>query len=425
NLGAVDLAAIAIGRSLYMPGYLMLLGILLAINPITAQFYGAQKTPEIRRAVQSGLWLSQALALSGMIAIRYVDGLMHVMDIPEPIIPITREYLKAISWSLPATLAYLVLRFFSDGLSRTRPHFYFAAIAVPVNIAGNYILMYGKLGFPRMGAVGAGWATALVWWIMFLGMVIYIARKRAYRPYGVFRNLGRPQWEYVREILRVGVPNGISFGMETGMFAVVGLLIGSLGVEQVAGHQIALNVASITFMVPLGISIAATSRVGREIGRQDPARARLAGFVGIALAAGFMLLTGILMFSFPEAIARIYTSDSAVIRVAAPLLVMAALFQLSDGLQVSAAGALRGLKDTRVPMLVNAVAYWIVGLPVGYYLGIVQGQGARGLWIGLIAGLSVAAVSHTWRFKILITRWIARTSMPPKVRSVLERQRET
>jgi MATE family multidrug resistance protein len=292
----------------------------------------------------------------------------------------------------------MALRFFNEGLSVTRPGMYFAAIGVIINIAANYVLMYGKFGFPAMGAVGCGYATALVVTVMFFCMLIFTYRHQPFKRFEIFSKARRPDWSWLKEILRIGVPIGLSSTMEVTMFAVVSLLMGSLSAIAVAGHQIAINFSAMTFMVPFGLATAITTRVGNAAGKQKIGEARKRGLVGILLSVGFMSCTAVVMVAIPDLITGIYTDDVAVQNVAISLLYIAAIFQISDGLQVSSYGALRGLKDTKIPMVVNFVAYWVIGLPLGYYLGIIRGVGPQGLWMGLIAGLSVAAVLHNIRF---------------------------
>jgi MATE family multidrug resistance protein len=404
NLSAKDLGAVAIGRSLYMPLLVFVLGVLLAINPIVAQFRGAMELDKIGKTVRQGLWLSQMIAIPSFFLVRNIHVVMDFMNVAPEVIPITRGYLEAVSWSLPAAFAYLVLRFFNEGISLAKPNMYFTTLAIPINIVGNYAFMYGNWGFPRMGAVGTGWATTTVWWMMLGGMLFMTLTAKTYKPYSIFNNLRLPQWEYFKEVLRIGIPNGISIGLEISMFAITALIVGTLGVISIAAHQIAINFASITFMIPLGLSIATTSRVGYAIGKKDAGEAKLAGQAGMVISAFVMLLTAVTMLVIPEWISRIYTDDTTVIELAVQLLILAAVFQISDGLQVSGAGALRGLKDTKIPMFVNLIAYWMVGLPFGYYLGIIQGMGARGLWTGWIAGLGFTAISHPVRFFLQIKK---------------------
>jgi MATE family multidrug resistance protein len=281
---------------------------------------------------------------------------------------------------------------------------YFALVGSIANIFADYVFMFGHLGLPEMGAVGTGYATALVMWIMFLCMVLFSFRQEARREYNIITGLSWPTRTFLKETLRIGVPNGFSLGIEVTMFAVAALIIGSMGMNPVAAHQVTINVAALTFMVPLGLSFAISARVGFSVGQNDIAGARFIGHIGIGLSAFFMGIAAILMFTFPEQIIWIYTRDPAVTEIAVTLLFFAAVFQISDGLQVSGLGALRGLKDTKIPMIVNLIAYWIIGLPSGYLLGVYYGQGPAGLWIGLIIGLSVAAVLHNIRFNALTRR---------------------
>jgi MATE family multidrug resistance protein len=277
-------------------------------------------------------------------------------------------------------------------------------IALPFNVLFNWIFMYGKFGFPAMGAVGTGWATALVNWIQFFVMLFYCLKSSKLRPYQWFRKDWKPEFVRLKELMRIGLPSGLSFGLEVSMFALVSLMVGKLGTQAIASHQIAMNFSSITFMVALGLSTAITIRVGQFTGAGEHAKAAFSGRVGIGLAAGVMSLFGMIMMAVPELIASIYTSDKEVIVIAGSLLQLAAIFQIFDGLQVSGSGALRGLKDTKIPMIVNFIAYWLIGLNLGYWLGLRFGYGAQGMWIGLIAGLTFAGIMHNVRFNYLIEK---------------------
>ncbi|MFH5882677.1 MATE family efflux transporter [Halalkalibaculum sp. DA3122] len=401
NLSAQDLAAIAVGGAIYFPFIMLAAGVLMALTPIVAQLRGARNFGDIGRNVRQGLWLSQILALPFFFIIRNLGVLMSLMNVTPEIIPVALGYLDAISWGVFPIFAYMALRFFSEGLSITRPGMYFALVGVFVNIAGNYVLMYGKLGFPEMGAVGCGYASSLVAFVMFGCMLLFTATFDTFKRFELFSSFKLPEWSYLKEVLSVGVPIGISSAMEVTMFAVVSLLMGTLGTHTVAGHQIAINFAAMTFMVPLGLATAITTRVGNAAGARSFAEARKRGLLGVGMCVIFMSFTALLMFTFPELITGIYTDDSSVQSVAVELLYMAAIFQISDGLQVGGFGALRGLKDTKIPMYVNLISYWIVGLPLGYYLGIIQQIGPQGLWMGLIAGLSIAGILHNLRFHYL------------------------
>ena len=400
-----DLAAVAIGSSFFMPFFTIAIGILMALSPIIAQLFGARELDAIGKKVRQGLWLAVLLSVPVVAALNNLGPVMNLLGFADEVIRITSGYLFAVSWGVPAVFAFMVLRFFNEALGVTRPALYITLVGLVFNILGNYTLIYGRFGFPELGAVGTGWATAIVFWVMFLVMLAFTAGKKAYRRFRLFRDVRLPERQHVGEILRIGTPIGISMGMETSMFAVMALLMGTLGTTVVAAHQIAINFASITFMIPLGLSMAITVRVGQLYGRRQLHHSRFAGFTGIALCTVIMCCAAVIMMLFPDRIASIYTQDPEVITMAASLLIMAAIFQISDGLQVGGSGALRGLKDTRIPMMVNLTAYWIIGIPLGYTLGMVLEWGPRGLWIGLIAGLTMAAIMHNLRFHFITRRF--------------------
>ncbi|MCH8019121.1 MATE family efflux transporter [candidate division KSB1 bacterium] len=401
NFSAEALAAIAVGNSLWVPLLLFVLGTLLAINPIVAQLFGGGKKEQIGKNLWQGLWLGLFLSVPGFFMVRNMSFIMDFFNIQPEIIPTTLGYLNAISWCIPAQFCYFALRFFNEGIHIAKPSMYFAIIGAVINIFANYVFMFGHLGFPAMGPVGTGWATTLVWWMILIGMILFTFRKKIRQDFQILHSFDWPHWKSQKEILKIGIPNGFSFGIEVTMFAVVALIIGSMGVNQVAAHQVTINFAALAFMIPLGLSFAITARVGFAVGKNELDEARFIGYIGIAISTLVMCLTALFMLALPEVIIGVYTKEDDVARIAVNLLFFAAIFQISDGLQVSGLAALRGLKDTKIPMLVNVVAYWVVGLPLGYLLGINYALGPAGLWIGLILGLSVAAVLHNLRFYLL------------------------
>ena len=398
RLSPEDLAAIAVGTSVLMPVVVLCLGCMMAVTPIVAQNVGRRAFQHIGKNARQVLWLSQILALPGFLLIRNLDFVFVFMGVTEEIIPIAAGYLKAISWGMFPAFAYGALRHFNEGLSVTRPAMYIAIIGTLVNIPANYVLMFGKLGFPQLGAVGTGYASSIVFTIMFIAMLWFTVSHKPFKRFDIFGKFRWPEKKYLSELLRVGTPIGISSSMEVSMFATVSLLISTLSTVEVAGHQVAINVAAICFMIPLGLSIAISARVGNSIGKNRPAEARFRGYIGVGISTLFMICTATLLLLFPEGITSIYTADKEVTDIAVQLLYLAAIFQISDGLQVSGYGALRGLKDTKIPMYVNLVAYWIIGIPVAYLLGFTFGYGAPGFWVGLIAGLTVAGILHNVRF---------------------------
>lgn len=400
RLSAVDLAAIAVGGSLFLPFMVFSMASILAVNPIVAQNLGARRFHVIGKNVRQALWLSQIFALITFFIIRHISFVMVWMDVSAEIIPVADGYLKAISWGMFPLYGYVALRNFNEGLSVTRPPMFIALIGALINIPANYVLMFGKLGFPQLGAIGTGYASATVYTIMCLSMVLFTANFSSYKRFEIFAKFRWPEKEYLKELLRVGLPIGGSATLEVTMFAAVSLLMGTISTVAVAAHQVAINFAALAYMIPFGISIAVTSRVGQSIGKGNVIEARLRGWVGIGICMVIMMVTATIMILFPEAIVRIYTTDPDVTATALNLIFLAAIFQLSDGFQVSGQAALRGMKDTRIPMLLNIFAYGIIGLPMCYWLGITLGYGPEGMWVGLIIGLTLAAMSHTIRFHV-------------------------
>lgn len=398
HAGPVELAAVALGTGLWNPLFLFSLGTLMAVGTTIAHLYGGGAHERIGPTTHQGLWLALMLAVPVTVALVSMTPLMNRLEVESSIVPVAHAYLGALAWGVVPTFAYLVLRFLSEGLGHTRPVMVVTLLGLALNVAGNYVLIFGKLGLPALGARGCGYATALSWWFMF-GLLLWHTRRHGhYRGLALFRRFEGPHRRSLRELWALGYPIGCSIFAESSVFGAIALIIGFLGPTVVAGHQIALNVAAISFMLPLSLGIALTVRVGHAMGRGDASAARRTGFTGIALAGACMAMMAVLILVFATPIVRLYTPDPQVIGIASQLLMFAAMFQISDGLQVSASGALRGLKDTRVPMFITIVAYWVVGLPAGYVLAIVAGLGVDGMWIGLILGLSTAAVLLNLRF---------------------------
>jgi multidrug resistance protein, MATE family len=402
-LGANTLAAVAVGANIWAPVFLFALGVLMAQSPTTAHLYGAGRSREIGHYTRQMAWLSQLLGWGGFFILRHMAPCMRAIHIEAAIIPNASAYLSALAWGLPGVCLYQTLRFTSEGIGHTRPMLAIALGALALNGILDYLLMYGKLGFPAFGAVGCGYATATSQWVMFLALLLYVRRRRLYRSLEIFKRFEWPQWASQRELIWLGAPIAIGIFMEASLFSGVGLMMGTLGTDIVAAHQIALNYASFVFMVPMSIALAISVRVGHALGRGDKNGARLAGFAGIGLCTCFELLSALSMLLLPRLIVGVYTHDPNVARIAVSLLYIGAIFQISDGLQTSAAGALRGYKDTRVPMLITIVAYWLVGFPLAWWFGIPLHLGPQMIWVGFIAGLTVAAVLQLHRF-IMMSR---------------------
>jgi MATE family multidrug resistance protein len=397
HISPLALGAIAVGANLWVPVYLFGVGLMMAVSSMVSHYYGAGQYASIRDLVKQSLLVSAVLGMLGFYAVRHLSVLLNWIGIDAGIVPVATDYLFAVSWGIPAVCGYLALRFVSEGIGYTRPMMIIQVAGLLFNILLNYVFMFGKLGVTAMGAVGAGWATAAVMWINLFMLVVYILGHHRYAEIWQAEKVSI-DWQRTREMIRLGLPIALTLVNEIGMFSAVGLLMGSLGVIEVAAHQIAINFAGMMFMIPLGISAATTIRVGHALGEQRPLDARFRGLAGISLAGMCMFVTASIMLLIPDMITSIYSNDAAVTEMAVGLLFMAAIFQLSDGIQVSAAGALRGVKDTLFPLLVSVVAYWFVGLPFSYYLGISQQFGPQGLWVGLVASLTLAALWMVWRF---------------------------
>jgi multidrug resistance protein, MATE family len=405
HLGAHVLGAVAIGTSVWFLALMMMIGVMLAVPPTVAQLDGAGRRREVGGVLRQALWLAlgfgvalqQALSWGGPFLVSAVGVDVGVADDAS-------RFLRAVSFGAPAIGIFLACRGTSDGLSLPRAGLMITLLGLVVLLPTGFVLMYGRLGVPALGASGSGIATALVSWIEAGCFVLLMAVSPRYR--GLGWNNGRmwPDFASIAGLLRLGVPMAVSVMLEVGLFSFAALAIGRLGASVVASHQIALNVAALTFMVPLGVAMAITVRVGNAVGRGDEAGVRRAGMTGIGLALLTQAVSSAVMLGAPAMIVALYTNDAAVRRGAATLLQLAGLFQFSDGVQVASAGALRGLKDTRLPMLITAAAYWGVGVPIGWLLAFRAGMGAPGMWIGLIAGLSVAAALLFARFNALSRR---------------------
>ncbi|MDB5036123.1 MAG: hypothetical protein JWQ98_3364 [Chlorobi bacterium] len=399
RLGKESLGAVGIGVSVYFFYMVFAFGVISAVGPTVAHAFGAGDRREISRSVGQAFWVAIALSALGLVVVWNIGAILRLLGQPPELIPLSERFIHAMGYGQAANLLYAVLRAFTVGLGRTRVTMVIAIGASILNIAADYVLIYGKLGFAPLGVAGAGYATAIVQWMMLGSVLWYVLSDREIRDYRFLREILPIDLRRLGRLLRLGVPIGVGNGMEAGIFSLTSLMMGWISTLALASHQIAINIASVTFMVPLGISTAITTRVGQAMGAGRRADAALAGGVGIGLAALFMSFTAVLFLTVPRLIIGIYTDDPVVIDYAMILLMIAGAFQIFDGIQVSAMGALRGLKDTAQPMVVNMVAYWLVGLPFGYLLGFKLGFGGAGLWWGLTTGLAVAAVMHALRFR--------------------------
>ncbi len=384
---AVAIGATGLGQSLYHSIAIFGGGLLLGLDTFVSHAYGREDLRDARRSLVNGLFIAFLLTPILMLVVSFWPLLMKRFGISLELVEPMRPFLRALNWGTPPLLGYFTVRRYLQAVNVVRPITFALISANVVNAIGNWAMIYGHLGFPAIGITGSGWSTCLARTYMALVLVITLAYIEAKRTLPGWRGAIRVDLGRVVGLLRLGVPAATQILLEVGAFAGATALCATLGPVPLSGHEIALNCAAFTFMVPLGISSAAAVRVGQQLGRGDSVAARRAGWSAIALGCGFMACAGLVFVSFPKYIARLFSPDPTVIRVGATLLLVAAVFQLFDGLQTVATGALRGTGDTQTPMLANLVAYWFVGLPLSYFLCFRLGWGAIGIWIGLCIGL--------------------------------------
>ncbi len=399
RLGPEPLAGVAVGGSYYQMFWLFGLGVLMSVSPIVAHAYGAGRDEEVGRRFRQAVWLALMLAVPLVGLLACVEPMLRWFGTDARAIPHAAGYVYAMCFGMPAMLVFLAHRYTSEGIGWTRPVMYTAAVGLSTNIAGNWLFTLGGLGIPSQGARGCGIATALACWAMLATMHFYQRRHVIYRKFGLFERFDRPDRAALAEILALGLPISGSVVSEGALFAVAALLMSTLGTEIVAAHQVALSYASLMFMIPLSLHSATTIHVGHQVGRGDIVAGRNAGWSGIAMCGVIMALSSLVILAARDGIAAAYTTNLDVRELAVWLLLFVAAFQIPDGLQVGAAGALRGFKDANVPMALNFTAYWLVGFPAAWWFGIRQGVGPSGIWAGLIAGLVTCAVFLIWRYQ--------------------------
>jgi len=406
RLGPAELAGIALGSMLFFFITIVSSSTIFAVGPLVAQATGARRPEEAAEHARHGIVLGALLSVPAMLILWWVGPALARLGQDPTTIALATNYLRAVLWSVPAFMLFVALRAFLEGRGQTRPIMLIAFAGIGANVVANNALMFGRWGFPALGLTGTGYATSLVYTLMALLLALYVARNQAGRH--VLR-WARVQRGRVVEIVRLGWPIALTVGFETGLFAVTAVLMGLVGQTALAGHQIALQTVSFTFMIPLGLGVATTARVGQAVGRGDPAGVRAAGVVGISGSLAVMCATAAVYWLAPEFVISLFIDvhdprNAEVVAFATTFLRIGALFQLVDGLQVAAIGALRGLKDTRVPMLITLVSYWLVGLGSGVWFAFGLGLEGPGLWFGLVVGLAVAAVWLTLRFVTLARR---------------------
>lgn len=402
RVSPTDLAAVSVGSSIWFPSILLIFGLALALAPIISHFHGAGKVTQVANMVHQGFYAAIAGAVLSLLVIASAPLILNQMDVADDFRRITLDYLGYIAWGVPAIVIYMVLRNFCEGLSNTIPSLVIGVIGLLVNIPANYLFIYGYGDLiPAMGGAGCGIATAIVLWVMALGMVVYVAVAKRYQEIHLFGRWFAPNWDDIWYVVRLGFPIATSMFFEVSLFAAAALIIAPLGATVVASHQIALNISSLVYMVPMSIAMAVTLRVGFALGAGNPRNAMLSHKLANVYGMSIAIVNATILWLAGGWLASLYTADAAVIELAATLMGLAALFSISDSFQAIAMGTLRGYKDTRIVMLITFVSYWPFGLTIGYLLSrtdiIVPAMGAAGMWIGFITGLTGAAVLLTWR----------------------------
>lgn len=381
-------------------------GVVMGVSPLVAAAYGAGSKTRIEQVARQGLWLSLLISIPMAIAIAHFDTWMRQLGQAETTVNLANTYLDIMLWGFFPAIGFAMLRGVVSGLSQARPVMAIVIAGTLFNIAGNYILGFGKFGFPRLEMAGLALASILSLWGMFLALVIYILRHEQLKEYRIFQEWHRIKPHILRELIQIGLPIGVSAALEVGLFTIITYLMGALGTDVLAAHQIVFQTILVIFMVPLGMSFAMTARVGQWMGQQNLKAAKQAGIVGIAIGIAFMTLMSIALLIFPRQVVGLYLDlskpeNANVLALALPMLTVAALIQVLDGLQKTTMGALYGLQDTRVPMLLSLPAFWGVGLTSGYLLGFPLGLGGVGLWLGQSIGVAIAAIIFVWRFRQL------------------------
>lgn len=406
--GTAQQAGVAVGFNLWMPISIGLGGIILAISPIIGQLLGGGEREKISQAVTQGLYVSLLISVVLITAgVFFLDPVLGLIDIDDPeVYHVAKHYLIAIGFGIIPYFASQVLRYFFDAQGYTGITMkIILLIGLPLNVVLNYLLIFGKLGLPRLGGIGAGVATAVTYWVILFVSILLAARMEIFRSYQLFRRWYRPSLTAWWEQIRIGVPIGLSIFFEASIFSLMTLLVASLfDTVTLAAHQVAMSFSSLMFMMPLSISMTLTIVVAYEVGSRRYDDARQYSVLGVLGALGIMSIGAVLLFFFREPIAYIYNDDRQVIELAAQFFLFAMIYQLSDASQASLQGILRGYKDVTVPFITALIAYWLIGIPSGYWLAQSTGLGPYGFWIGITIGLTCAAIGFFIRLRLVQRR---------------------
>ena len=410
---ANDLAGLAVGTAFSNTIWFFFTGIIFAVTPIVAQLYGAKKFLEIGQKLREILWVAAGLGLLMAFIFFNMDIIINLLPIKSSITSITIDYLKAVSIGWFFVTIFTCLRCYSEGMTFTKPVFYIAFSGMLLNIPLDLIFVYGWFGAPKLGGVGCGIATTIVSFLMMISILVYISFSKNYKRTQPFSKFSKPSLDTTKEVLKLGLPIGLGIFIELSMFSGAAIILSVLGEIVVASHSVAINIASLFFMVPLAIGLASSTRVGNLIGEKNPFQAKTAATSTIILCITGALINSIIILSFGSFIVGLYTTELPVLELAVSLILFAAIFQLPDGIQMGALGSLRGYKDTFIPMILLMISYWIFAMPIGYYLtnfGFGDPLGAKGMWFGMIIGLTIFSFLSIFRLRWIMKSYIKKIS---------------
>lgn len=404
KLGAEPLAAASLANSIFFVLLMFGIGVSMAITPLVAMADGKNKSSRIGRLFRHGFAINMVTGLVLFLVIILFSPMLKYMNQPDQVVELAIPYLAIITFSILPFMFFQTFKQFAEGLSQTKQAMYITLIFNCLNVFLNWVMIYGNLGFPALGLNGAGYATLISRLLMGVVIAYYVFKSSRYKSFHLGFRIKRFSFPMISKILKIGVPTGFQFIFEVGAFSAAAIMMGWIGVSALAAHQITINLASISYMMATGLSSAATVRVGNQLGRNDIKTLREAGFTVFTMAAIFMLVSAVLFIVFREFLPSLYIDDKTVIQMSSSLLIIAGLFQLSDGIQVVGLGALRGMADVRVPTIVTLIAYWVIGLPLGYIFAFVLDMQAKGIWYGLLIGLTITGFMLLYRFHSLSAR---------------------
>jgi len=418
RLGAVPLAGATLVLMVYFGLYVFAFGVVMATATLAAQAFGARRPRLVRRVIRQGFWATIVIVAPSIALMAWTPEILRLLRQPAEAVALSAEYVETLKWSLAPGIAFVVLRNFVSALNRPAVAMWVMLAGVPLNAALDYALIFGNFGLPRLELFGAGLATTSVSLVLFALLLAVAVFRRPFRRYNILGRFWRPDWDAFRRIFALGLPIAGIMLLESGFFIFTVFLMGWISTATVAAHMIAIQIPHVTFMVPMGLSQAATVRVGHAVGRRDPAGAYRAGWTALAMSLAFMAAVTLVILAIPASLASVFLDTSrpdsaAVLALATSFLLFAAIFQAADGVQAVAAGALRGLNDTAVPMMLAALCYWALGFTTAGALAFWGGLEGVGVWIGFVVALGSAAVVLTWRFQTLAKRRYI-PMMPPE-----------